>query len=98
MAELILSNKEIENIMKIVKSFEELSLLIKSISKTIENETKKQKGGFLSMLLGTLAANFFGKMLLGKAKIFGQGVLRSDAGTIFSRSEFLIPPHSFTDF
>ena len=88
MAALILSNKETENIIKIVKSFEELGLLIKGVSKTIENETKEQKGGFLGMLLGTLAASFFGKMLIGKAKIFGLGVLRSDAGTIRAGQDF----------
>ena len=88
MAALILSNKEIENIMKIVKTFEELGLLIKGVSKTIENETKEQKGGFLGMLLGTLATSAFGKMLIGKAKIFGQGVLRSDAGTIRESQNF----------
>ena len=86
MAALILSNKEIENIMKKVKSFEELGLLIKA--KTIENETKEQKGGSLGMLLGTLAASFFGKMLIGKAKIFGLGVLRSDAGKIRAGQDF----------
>ena len=42
-----------KNIMKIVKSFEESGLLIKRVSKIIENETKEQKYGFLSMLLGT---------------------------------------------
>ena len=88
MAALILSNKEIENIIKIVKSFEELGLLIKGVSKTIENETKEQKGGFFGMLLGTLATSVFGKMLIGKAKIFGQGVLRSDAGTIRESQNF----------
>ena len=50
---LIISNEEMKNIMKIVKSFEESGLLIKRVSKIIENETKEQKYGFLSMLLGT---------------------------------------------
>ena len=43
--------------MKIVKSLEECGLLIKGVSETIENESKEQKGGFLGMLLSTLAAN-----------------------------------------
>ena len=46
-----------EDIIKIVKSLEESGLLIKGISETIKNEAKGQKGGFLSMLLGTLAAS-----------------------------------------
>ena len=46
---LILLNKEMKNIMKIVKLCEEIGLLIEGISQTIKNETKEQKGGFLSM-------------------------------------------------
>ena len=42
------------DIMKIVKSLKESSLSIKGVSKTIKNEAKEQKGGFLEMLLGTL--------------------------------------------
>ena len=42
-----------EDIIKIVKSFEDSSLLLKGVSKTIQNEVKEQKWGFLSMLLGT---------------------------------------------
>ena len=45
-----------KDIMQVVKFFEESSLLIESISKTIKNETKEQKGGFLPMLLCTSAA------------------------------------------
>ena len=57
------------NIMKIVRSFEESGLLIKGVSKTIKNETKKQKGGFLSVLLGTLGASLLGNLLAGKGTI-----------------------------
>ena len=57
------------NIMKIVRSFEESGLLIKGVSKTIKNEAKKQKGGFLSMLLGTLGASLLGNLLAGKGTI-----------------------------
>ena len=56
---LIISNEEMNAIMKIVKSLEESGLLIKSVSETIKNEAKEQKGGFLSMLLGTLGASLF---------------------------------------
>ena len=58
--------------MKIVKSLEESGLLIKGISETIKNEAKEQKGGFLSILLGTLAASILGNPLAGK------GILRVD--------------------
>ena len=46
-----------EDIIKIVKSLEHSSLLLKGISETVQNEAKEQKGGFLSMLLGTLGAS-----------------------------------------
>ena len=52
MTTLIVSNEEMNDIMKIVKSPEESGLLIKGISETIKNEVKEQKGEFLSMLLG----------------------------------------------
>ena len=59
--ELIISNEEMEDIMKIVKLLQESELLIKWISETIKNETKEQKGGFLEMLLGTLTASILGR-------------------------------------
>ena len=52
MTALIISNKVIEDIMKIVKSLEESDLLKTGVSKIIKNEIKEQKGGFLGMLLG----------------------------------------------
>ena len=52
--------------MKIVKSFEKSRLLIKGISESIKNETKEQKGEFLRMLLGTLAASILENVLAGK--------------------------------
>ena len=65
---LIISKEEMNNIMKI-KSLEESGLLIKSVSKTIKNEAKEQKGGYLSMLLDTLTASFLGNLLAGKGTI-----------------------------
>ena len=44
-------------IFKIVKSLEESGLLLKGVSETVQNEAKEQKGGFLSMLLGTIGAS-----------------------------------------
>ena len=63
---LVISNYEMEDIIKIVKSLEDPGLLLQEVSETIQNKAKKQKGGFLSMLLGTLGASFSGNMLAGK--------------------------------
>ena len=54
---LIISNNEIEDIIKIVKSFKDSGLLLKEVTETVQNEVKEQKGGFLSMLLGTLGTS-----------------------------------------
>ena len=66
---LIISNEEMKQMMKTVKSPEESGLLVKRISATIKNETKERKGGFLSMLLGALAASLLGSALTGKGVI-----------------------------
>ena len=60
------TNEEIKDIMKIVKSLEQSGLLIKGISETIKNEAKEQKGGLLSILLGTLGASLLGNLLKGR--------------------------------
>ena len=73
---LIVSNEEMNSIMKIVKSLEESGLLIKGVSETYQNEAKEQRGVFLSMLLGTLAAILLGNLLKGK------GTIGEDEGTI----------------
>ena len=51
---LIISNEEMNDIMKIVQGLEDSIVLLKGVTKTIKNETKGQKGGFLSVLLGTI--------------------------------------------
>ena len=71
-----------ENISKIVKSLKKSGLLIKTISETIKNETKEQKGGFLSMLLGILAASILGNVLAGKV------VIRVSEGVIIAVQNF----------
>ena len=58
--------------MKIIKSLEETSLLIKDISETIQNEAKEQKGEFLSMLLVKLGASLLGNLLTGKGHFNAQ--------------------------
>ena len=68
---LIISNDKMEDIIKIVKSLENSGLLLKAVTETVQNEAKEQKGGFLSMLLGTLGASLLGNLLI------GQGVHRA---------------------
>ena len=63
---LIISNEEMNDVMKIVQALEDSNILLKGVTKTIKNETKEQKGGFLSMLLGTLGASLLGNLLSGK--------------------------------
>ena len=66
MEKLIVSNDEIEDIVKLVKSLEDSGLLLKEVTETAENEAKEQKVGFLSMLLGTLVASLLANLLTGK--------------------------------
>ena len=54
------------DIMKIIQALEDSDILLKWVTKTIKNETKDQKWGFLSMLLGTLGATLLGSLLTGK--------------------------------
>ena len=63
---LIISNNEKEDVIKIVNSLEDSSLLLKGVTESVQNEIKEQKGGFVSMLLGTLVANLLGNLLTGK--------------------------------
>ena len=62
----IISNDEMEGIIKIVKSLEDYGLLLKGVSETVQNEARQQKVGFLSMLLGTLGTSLLGNILAGK--------------------------------
>ena len=64
------------DIMKIVKSLEESGLLIKDVSKAIKNDAKKQKGGFLRMLLGTLGASLLENLLTGTIRA-GERTIRA---------------------
>ena len=71
---LIISNEEINDIMKIIQALEDSDILLKGVTKTIKNETKDQKEGFLRMLLGTSGASLLGNLLTGK------GILRAGSG------------------
>ena len=59
-------------IIKIIEALENSGILLKGVTKTIENETKEQRGGFFSMLLGTLGARLLGNLLTG-----GKGMMRA---------------------
>ena len=77
---LIISNDEMDDILKIVKSLEDSGVLLKDVSETIQHEAKEQRGGFLSMLLGTLGASLLGDVL--SKGLSGKGVIRAGEGTI----------------
>ena len=77
---LIISNDEMDDILKVVKSLEDSGLLLKGVSETIQHEAKEQRGGFLSMLLGTLGASLLGDIL--SKSLSGKGVIRAGEGTI----------------
>ena len=71
---LIISNEEMNYIIKIIQALENSNILLIGVTKTIKIETKEQKGGFLSMLLGTLGASLLGNLLTGKR------ILRAGSG------------------
>ena len=52
--------------MKMVQDLEDSNILLKGVTKIIKNETKEEKGGFLTLLLGTLGATLEGNLLAGK--------------------------------
>ena len=62
------------DIMKIVQALEDHNILLKGGTKTVKNQTKEQKGGFLSIFLGTLGASLLGNLLSGK------GIVRAAYG------------------
>ena len=74
-ATLIISNDEMNDIIKIVKSLENSGVILKGVSETIQHEAKEQIGGFLSVLLGILGASLLGNLLTG-----GKGVIRAGEG------------------
>ena len=69
--------------MKIVQALEDSNILLKGVTKTLKNETKEQKVGFLSMLLGTLGASSLGNLLSGK------GTERTGYGNISKKEKEL---------
>ena len=79
---LIIEQEDMNDIMKIIEALENSGFLLKGVSKTIKNETKEQRGGFLSMLLGTLGASLLGNLLAGKGMMrAGKGIVRAGEGS-----------------
>ena len=86
----MISNDEKDDIIKIVKSLEDSSLLLNGVTETIQNEVKEQKGGFLSMLLCTIGASLLGNLLTGRGvnragkskgiNRAGEGIVRAGYG------------------
>ena len=66
---LLITNEKMNDIMKIVEALEDSNIMLKGVSKTIKDETKEQKAGFVSMLVGTLGASLLGNLLPGKGII-----------------------------
>ena len=87
---LITSNKDMDGLIKIVKSLEDSGLLLKGITESVQNEIKEQKGGFLSMLLGILGPSLLGNLLTGKGAFHarervnkkGKGIHRAGEGIV----------------
>ena len=84
---LIISNEQRNHIIKMIEALEDLNILLKGVTKTIINETKEQKGGFLSMSLGTSGASLLGNLLIGKGieragsgNKKGKGIVRAGSG------------------
>ena len=77
-------NEWMNDIMKIVQAPEDSNILLEGVTKTTENETKEQKGGFWEMSLDTLGASLLGKMLTGKGILrtgYGKRMFRADYGS-----------------
>ena len=83
---LIISNRDIEDLIKIVKSLEDSGLLLNGVIESVKNDVKEQRGGFLSILLGTLDTSLLGNLLAGKGTNgAGEGIVR--AGEV-NKSDF----------
>ena len=81
---LIIEEEDMQDIIKIIKELENSDILLKGVRKAIENEIKEQRGGFLSMLLGTLGTSLLGNLLTGKGIIRageGKGTVRAGKGS-----------------
>ena len=103
---LIIEQEDLNNIIKIIEALENSGILLKGISKTIENETKEQRGAFLGMLLGTLGASLLGNLLTGGKGMMragdgiiraGDGIVRAGEGSKKKPLHLLLPFHPLTN-
>ena len=79
---LIIEQEDMNDIMKIIEALENSRISLKGVKKTIENETKEQRRGFLSMLLGILGDSLLGNLLSGKGMVrAGKGIVRAGEGS-----------------
>ena len=88
---LIISNEGMIDIMKVVQALEDSNILLKGVTKTIKNETKEQKGGFLNTLLRILGASLLGNLLAGKGIVWAgsghkkeKGIVRAGSGRSYN--------------
>ena len=81
---LIIEQEDMNDIMKIIEALENSGIWLKGVTKTIENETKEQRGGFLGMLLGTLGASLLGNLLTGGKSMMraGDGIVHAGNGIV----------------
>ena len=70
------------DIIKIIQARKDSNILKKGVTRTIKNETKEQKGGFLGMLLGTLGASLLGNLLTGKGLVRAGTGNKKDKGIV----------------
>ena len=95
---LIIEQEDMNDIIKIIKALENSGILLKGVTKTIKNETKEPRGGFLSMLLGTLGASLLGNLLTGKGMMrAGKVIVRAGEGAKKNPLNSLLPFHPLTN-
>ena len=96
---LVIERKDMNDMIKFFEALENSGILLKGITKTIENETKEQRGRFLSMLLGTLEASLLGNLLTGGKGIVraGEGVKRAGEG-VKKKTKFAVTFSSINKF
>ena len=104
---LIIEQEDMNDIMKIIEAIENPGILLKGVTKPIENETKEERVGFLGMLLGTLGASLLGNLLTGGKGIMraGDGIVRAGDGIVRAgegsgskkKLNLLLPFHPLTN-
>ena len=92
---LIIEQEDMNDIIKITEALENSGILLKGVTKTIENETKEQREGFSGMLLGTLGASLLRNLLTGGKGIMraGDGIVRAGDGSKKKNLNLLLPFH-----